>query len=117
MDEKQPIVIEDSDPEDEMDESGSETDDVGPALLSLPIEVFQLIQRHMDVATFFISLLTCKHFIECATSRPLVLKHLHSLPGLGLGLSELSTEVRTVLGVPYLIQAIPIPRLTSNQRC
>ena len=94
MDEKQPIVIEDSDPEDvEMEDWCSETDDTAPALLSLPIEVFQLIQRHMDVATFFISLLTCKHFLECAASRPLVLKHLHSLPGLSLGFSELSTEV------------------------
>ena len=94
MDEKEPIVIEDSDPEDvEMEDWCSETDDNGPALLSLPVEVFQLIQRHMDVATFFVSLLTCKHFLECATSRPLILKHLHSLPGLSLGFSELSTEV------------------------
>lgn len=107
MDEKHPIVIEDSDPEDvEMEDWYSETDDTAPALLALPIEVFQLIQRHMDVATFFVSLLTCKYFLESATSRPLLLKQLHSIPGLRLGFGELSTEVSNFSLVPH---TRPIP--------
>lgn len=60
------------------------------ALLSLPLEVFQTITRHMDARTFHISLLTCKHFLKAANCRPNILRHLHSLPGLRLGLDDLS---------------------------
>ncbi|KAL6718316.1 hypothetical protein ACLMJK_004405 [Lecanora helva] len=61
------------------------------ALLSLPPEVLQTITRHMDASTFFVSLLTCKHLFKAADCRPNVIKHLYNLPGLRLGLDEIST--------------------------
>ena len=63
-----------------------------PHLLTLPLEVLHLIQRHMDQATFFISLLTCKYILNAASSRPLVLYHLRKIPGLSLGVDDLETN-------------------------
>ena len=60
------------------------------ALLKLPIEVFQTITWHMDVGTFFASLLTCQHFYAAAQSKPTLLRHINSIPGLRLGLDDLS---------------------------
>ena len=62
------------------------------ALLDLPLEVFQLITRYMDAATFYTSLLTCQYFLKAAKCRPNVIQHLYNLPGLRLGLDELSTS-------------------------
>ena len=74
--------------------SGSETR-VEPkqnsAFLRLPNELLQIITKHMDTGTFFASLLTSKRFLEVALSRPLLFHHLNRLPGLTLGLSDLST--------------------------
>ena len=56
-----------------------------PTLLQLPIEVFQLIQYHMDGATFLISLLTCKYFYRAAASDSLLRSHLRRLPDTGRG--------------------------------
>lgn len=61
------------------------------ALLKLPIEVFQTITWHMDVGTFFISLLTCKFFLAAAQSRPNLHRHFGSLPGLKLGFDSITT--------------------------
>ncbi|KAG8530078.1 uncharacterized protein KY384_005560 [Bacidia gigantensis] len=63
-----------------------------PTILQLPTEVFQIIQRHMDIGTFFISLLTCKSFLNAAFSKPLLSYHLRQLPGLGLGLEHLDEK-------------------------
>ena len=63
-------------------------------LLNLPHEVFHLITYHMDAATFFTSLLTCKYFLASASeSRRNLLRHLNRLPGLKLGFDQL-TNVR-----------------------
>ena len=61
------------------------------ALLRLPIEVFQIITWHMDIGTFFISLLTCKFFLAAAQSRPNLHRHIGSLPGLKLGFDSITT--------------------------
>lgn len=61
------------------------------ALLKLPTEVFQTITWHMDVGTYFSSLLTCKQFYEAAKSRHSIFRQLNRIPGLKLGLSDLST--------------------------
>ena len=63
-----------------------------PSLLRLPLEILQLIQLHMNVATFFISLLVSKRFLVAAESRPVILHHLQRIPGLGLGLDDLNNE-------------------------
>ena len=62
------------------------------ALLSLPLEVFQTVARHMDVGTFYASLFTCKYFLKAGECRPNILRHLYHLPGLRLGLDDLSTS-------------------------
>lgn len=59
--------------------------------LLLPVELLQNIQRHMTVASFYISLLTCKGFLHAALSKPVLLKHIREIPGLDLGLEALST--------------------------
>ena len=61
-------------------------------LLNLPIEVFQAIIWHMDVGTFFASLLTCKHFYAAAQSRRHLFHHINSMPGLRLGLEDLTNS-------------------------
>ena len=61
------------------------------ALLNLPIEIFQTITWHMDIGTFFISLLTCKFFLAAAQSRPNLHRHIGSLPGLKLGFDSITT--------------------------
>ena len=76
-----------------MDDTDVDMEDIYlPPLLSLPLEILQLIQYHMDVGTFFISLLTCKRFLVAAASRPLVLQHLRNMPGLDLGLDALDHD-------------------------
>lgn len=51
--------------------------------LRLPIELQQIITKHMDPGTFFAFLLTSKRFFfEVALSRPLLFHHLDRLPGL-----------------------------------
>lgn len=77
----------DSEPEPEADSEIQQTS----ALLKLPIEVFQTITWHMDVGTFFISLLTCKYFLAAAQSRPNLHRHIGSLPGLKLGFDSITT--------------------------
>lgn len=59
-------------------------------LLNLPFEILQTILWHMDAATFYTSFLTCKKFMEVAQSRRIILRHLCNLPGLRLGLADLS---------------------------
>lgn len=61
------------------------------ALLNLPIEIFQRITWHMDIGTFFISLLTCKFFLAAAQSRPNLHRHIGCLPGLKLGFDSITT--------------------------
>ena len=61
-------------------------------LLKLPLEVFQTITWHMDIGTFFISLLTCKFFLAAAQSRPNLHRHIGSLPGLKLGFDSITTS-------------------------
>ena len=60
-------------------------------LLDLPLEILQLIAWHLDVATFYTSLLTCKKFMDAAKARRIILRHLQNLPGLRLGLEQMST--------------------------
>lgn len=59
-------------------------------LLDLPLEIFQLITWHMDTSTFYTSLLTCKRFLHAAECRQNILRHLLRLPGLRLGLPDVS---------------------------
>lgn len=61
-------------------------------LLELPLEILQLIFWHLDVATVYTSLLTCKKFVQAATSRRVILRHLQNLPGLRLGFEHMSTS-------------------------
>ena len=67
------------------------------AFLRLPNELSQIISKHMDVGTFFASLLTSKRFLEVALSKPLLLHHLNRIPGLTLGLTDLPTPDLLVL--------------------
>lgn len=60
-------------------------------LLSLPPEILQTIGWHMDASAFYTSLLTCKRFMEVATCRPNILRHLYNLPGIQLGLNDIPT--------------------------
>lgn len=60
-------------------------------LLDLPVEILQLIAWHMDVATFYTSLLTCKKFMDAAKARRIILRHVQHLPGLRLGFEHMST--------------------------
>jgi hypothetical protein len=62
-------------------------------LLDLPLEILQLVAWHLDVATFYASLLTCKRFMDVAQSKPIILRHLKNLPGLRLGLEHQSTLI------------------------
>jgi len=84
--------------DDPMEESESDSGSVEEysqpqsRLLTLPTEIFQTITWHMDAGTFFTSLLTCRQFFIAARSTPLLLRHIHNLPGLRLGLDELCTE-------------------------
>ncbi len=61
-------------------------------LLHLPAEILQTIAWHMDPATFFVSLLTCKTMYNAASYRLNTLRQLHSIPGLRLGLEDLTTS-------------------------
>ena len=60
-------------------------------LLDLPAEILQTIAWHMDPGTFFVSLLTCRAIYDAAKCRRNVLRHLHRIPGLRLGLEDLTT--------------------------
>ena len=61
-------------------------------LLDLPAEILQTVAWHMDPGTFFVSLLTCKTIYDAAKYRRNLLRHLHSIPGLRLGLEDLTTS-------------------------
>jgi hypothetical protein len=63
----------------------------GLMLLHLPPEILQTIAWHMDPGTFFVSLLACKTIYDAAKYRRNLLRHLHSIPGLRLGLEDLTT--------------------------
>lgn len=84
--------------DDPMEVRKSEIDDVERVsqqqsrLLTLPTEIFQGITWHMDVGTFFASLLTCRQVMKAAHSKRLLLRHINNIPGLRLGLEDLSTE-------------------------
>ena len=58
----------------------------------LPPELLQTIFWHMDPGTFFVSLFICKAFLEAAACKPLLLRHLRSLPGISLGLDDLYAQ-------------------------
>lgn len=60
-------------------------------LLDLPFETLQLIAWHLDVATFYTWLLTCKRFMHVAKARRIILHHLQNLPGLRKGLERMPT--------------------------
>jgi hypothetical protein len=60
-------------------------------LLSLPAEVLQHILLHMDYATYFTCLLSCKTIFEAAKSRRIVLHHLGRMLGLRLGFKNLES--------------------------
>ncbi|KAL9608924.1 MAG: hypothetical protein Q9167_006264 [Letrouitia subvulpina] len=61
-------------------------------LLELPPEVLQTTMYHMDPATFYISLLSCKTLFQTAKSKRILLRQLSRLPGLRLGLENLSLD-------------------------
>lgn len=60
-------------------------------LLELPPEVLQNILWHMDPGTLLVCLLVSKRFLESAHTKRILLHHLRSLPGLTVGLEDLST--------------------------
>jgi len=60
-------------------------------LPSLPTEVLQHILFHMDHATYFTCLLSCKTVFEAAKSRRIVLHHLDRMLGLRLGFENLDS--------------------------
>lgn len=60
-------------------------------LLHLPAEILQTIAWHMDPGSFFVSLLTCKTIYDTAQYKRNLLRHLNSIPGLRLGLEDLTT--------------------------
>ena len=60
-------------------------------LLQLPPEVLVNILWHMDPGTLLVCLFVSKRFLELAHSRRILLHQLRSLPGLTVGLEELST--------------------------
>ena len=61
-------------------------------LLELPSEILHLTMCHMDPATFYVSLLTCKAIFALGRSRLTLLHHLRGMPGESLGLEELSLD-------------------------
>lgn len=61
-------------------------------LLTLPIEILQTITWHLDASAFFTSILTCKRFMDAALCRRNIFHHIHSLPGIRLGLEDLETS-------------------------
>lgn len=60
-------------------------------LLDLPFEILQSIAWHLDVATFYVWLTTCKKLMFAAKDRRIILHHLRQLPGLRLGFETMST--------------------------
>ena len=60
--------------------------------LPLPLEILELIFWHMDESTFFISLWTCRQFVEAGSTRKNLLHQVHRLPGLRPGLGDLCNE-------------------------
>lgn len=57
-------------------------------LLSLPPELLENILYHMDAATCFVSLISCKRIFEAAQTKRVLLRHLNRMPGLRLGLDH-----------------------------
>lgn len=60
-------------------------------LLDLPPEVLQNILWHMDPGTLLACLFVSQRFLELAHSRRVLLRQLHFLPGIRMGLEDLST--------------------------
>lgn len=60
-------------------------------LLDLPFEILQLIAWHLDVATFYIWLPTCKKLMHASKDRRIIVHQLRDLPGLLLDCTTMST--------------------------
>ncbi|KAI9872995.1 MAG: hypothetical protein M1830_000955 [Pleopsidium flavum] len=60
-------------------------------LLQLPPEIIQNILWHMDPGTLLVSLFVCKRLYRIANSKHVMQHQLLSLPGLNVGLEDLST--------------------------
>lgn len=83
-------------------------------LLELPPEIIQNILWHMDPGTLLISLLVCKRLYQIARSKDVLLHQLSSIPGLLIGLEDLSTSealrqyrqraARNLCGTDMLVQ-------------
>ena len=61
-------------------------------LLSLPVEMLQLILFHMDTGALFTSLFSCKKVLDAAQAKHVILRHLNRMPGLRLGLTDLDAS-------------------------
>jgi hypothetical protein len=61
-------------------------------LIQLPPEVIQNILWHMDPGTLLVSLFVCKRLYNIANSKHVLLHQLYSMPGLTIGLEDLSTS-------------------------
>ena len=61
-------------------------------LLELPPEVLQNVLWHMDAGTLLVCLFVGKSFMELAHSKHILLHQLRSLPGLTVGIEDLSTN-------------------------
>ncbi len=88
---KKPRIIRDTNHEEGVASRSKKRQKETVSLLDLPLEILQLITWHMDTSTFYTSLLTCKKFLHAAECRQNILRHLLRLPGLRLGLHDVST--------------------------
>lgn len=88
---KKPRITRDTDHEKGVASRSKKRQKEPSRLLDLPLEILQLITWHMDTSTFYTSLLTCKKFLHAAECRQNILRHLLRLPGLRLGLHDVST--------------------------
>ncbi|KAI9721103.1 MAG: hypothetical protein M1812_002584 [Candelaria pacifica] len=62
-------------------------------LLDLPIELLQHVLCQMEPGTFFVSTFVCHAMLEAASSsKRILLHHLAAIPGIKLGLEDLSTK-------------------------
>ena len=60
--------------------------------LPLPPEIVDRIFWHLDVGSYFVTLMTCKQFWVVASSRRNLLRQIQRIPGLRNGLENLSTR-------------------------
>lgn len=84
-------IVRDTDHEEDVASRSKKRQKDPIGLLDLPLEILQLITWHMDTSTFYTSLLTCKRFLHAAECRQNILRHILRLPGLRLGLHDVST--------------------------